>query len=191
MELILASTSRYRRDLLERLGLPFQCLAPGVDELALQALEGRPRALAERLALEKCSAVSCAFPDAAIIGSDQIAVIDGSILGKPGSPAAACAQLGRLQGRTHELITALCVWTKSEIHRHTDVTRLTMRSLGKAEIGRYVEADKPLDCAGAYKFESRGITLFESVETQDPTAITGLPLIALTTLLRSLGLPVP
>jgi septum formation protein len=191
LELILASTSPYRRNLIERLGLPFSSVPPGVDEAVIQAQGDRPRALAERLALEKALAVARSHPEATVIGSDQIALIDGTILGKPGTVAQACAQLDRLEGRTHDLITALCVWSRNQAHRHIDVTRLTMRSLTADEVRRYVDADLPLDCAGAYKIEGRGIVLFERVETQDPTAITGLPLMALTTILRRLGFPVP
>jgi len=176
---------------MERLGLPFQCEPPGVDEDAIAALGGAPRILAEQLAFEKASAVAARFPGATVIGSDQMAVINGQVLGKPGSISAACDQLARLSGQTHELITALCVIQGEQILRHTDITRLLMRRLATEEIERYVAADNPVDCAGAYKIEERGIALFEKLETADPTAITGLPLIALTSILRQLGLPVP
>ncbi len=189
--LILGSTSPYRRALLERLGLPFECVPPGVDESAIAARGDAPRILAERLAFEKAMAVADRFPDATVIGSDQMAVIDGQILGKPGGVSAACSQLALLSGRTHELITALCVIQNGRVIPHTDITRLTMRRLAAQEIQRYVQADQPVDCAGAYKIECLGVTLFERVESADPTAITGLPLMALTSILRELGYSIP
>ena len=189
--LILASTSAYRRTLLQRLGLPFECKPPGVDELALAMPDDLPQILAERLAREKASAVAARYPDATVIGSDQMAVIGSTVLGKPGTVDAACEQLARLSGQTHQLITALCVIQEEQVLLHTDITRLSMRRLTAEEIKRYVAADNPVDCAGAYKIEERGIALFEKLETADPTAITGLPLMALTSILRSLGWCVP
>ena len=192
MMLILASTSVYRRGLLERLGLYFSCVSPGVDETTIaMSANLLPREQAEWLAHQKAQAVAEKFPQATIIGCDQMAVIDGRILGKPGSVDAACGQLALLAGQTHELITALCVVHGSQAYHHTNVTRLTMRPLTSETIVRYVEAERPLDCAGAYKFESAGISLFERVESDDPTAIIGLPLMALTSILLDLGYRIP
>jgi len=193
LELILASTSPYRRALLERLGLTFRCEAPGVDEEAIKRLFPDPIALAQRLALEKAAAIASRFPDAIVIGSDQLATIDGEILGKPATPEKAVAQLERLSGRTHELVTAVCVMRQAagQLREHTDVTRLTMRSLDRDSLARYVALDRPTDCAGSYKIESAGVSLFANIETDDFTAITGLPLIATVRMLAEFGMQVP
>lgn len=191
MAIILASTSTYRRKLLERLGLPFRVLAPGVDEGAFKDQGFEPRELAERLAWAKATSLARDWPEATLIGSDQLVAFEGRILGKPGTLEKAKDQLATLTGRTHELITALAVWHQGQVWTHLDQTRLTMRSLTLEEISRYVEADQPTDCAGSYKLEERGIALFDQIETEDHSAITGLPLIALTTILRRLGFPIP
>jgi septum formation protein len=193
MDLVLASTSPYRRALLERLGIPFRCRPPLVIEEAIKSQSPGldPRSLAERLARAKASSLIDLEPDATLIGSDQLVALDGRILGKPGSIASAEAQLADLAGRTHELITALVVWQHGDIISHIDSAKLTMRPLTTAEIARYVAADHPIDCAGSYKLEARGISLFERIDSADQSAITGLPLIALTTILRGLGYPIP
>jgi septum formation protein len=179
--------------LLERLGIPFRCRAPLLDEeaLAIRSADLGPRALAERLALAKAVSLCVEEPDATLIGGDQLVSFDGRVFGKPGRGEAAVEQLVAMAGRSHDLITSLAVWHDGQTYLHTDVTTLRMRSLGRDEIERYVAADQPLDCAGAYKLEERGIVLFERIESQDHTAITGLPLIALTTILRMLGFPIP
>ncbi len=193
MDLILASTSPYRRALLERLGVPFRSVAPPVDEEALKAeLAGAaPRELAERLAITKAAAIGAIEPDAIVIGGDQLVALDGSILGKPGTVERAVAQLEAMSGRSHLLITALAVRHGEKSYAHTDVTTLTLRPLTPDQIRRYVEADRPLDCAGSYKLEARGIALFERIESDDHSAIVGMPLIALTTILRTLGFEIP
>ncbi|MEC8651954.1 MAG: nucleoside triphosphate pyrophosphatase [Planctomycetota bacterium] len=185
--LILARTSEYRRALLEQLGQPFEAAAPGVDESIAKAAGGPPRQIVELLALQKAEAVSAYQPEAVVIGSDQAAVLDGEILGKPGSEANAAAQLQRLSGRQHQLITAVAIVHPGGMARFTDVTNLVMRRLEDREIASYVRRDQPLDCAGSYKFESHGEALFERVETRDKTAIMGLPLARLRTTLRALG----
>lgn len=190
-ELILASTSPYRRELLTRLGIPFRCEAPVCDEEAIKAEGHAPRELAERLATLKAQSLAGRYPEAILIGSDQLASGPAGILGKPGTRAAALAQLESLSGRTHELITALAVWRDGRLWTHTDVARLTMRALTRAELERYVDADRPFDCAGSYKLEARGIALFERIDAADYTAIVGLPLMALAGQLRKLGLEVP
>lgn len=189
--IVLASTSRYRRALLERLGIPFDAAAPACDEEALKDPALAPQELAEHLAAAKALSLADDHPQAIIIGSDQVADLEGEILGKPGSPAAAVAQLQQMRGRPHRLITAMALWHCGRLHRHTDVTTLHMRPLDDAALERYVAADDPVDCAGAYKLEARGIALFERIESADHSAITGLPLIALVTLLRDLGVAVP
>ncbi|MFO0903580.1 MAG: nucleoside triphosphate pyrophosphatase [Pirellulales bacterium] len=187
LDLLLASTSPYRRALLARLGLPFRVRAPLCDEESLKAAALSPRELAEHLAFAKADSLAWQEPQATIIGSDQLATFDGRILGKPGSFDAAVEQLLSMSGRPHQLITAFVVLHQAVARRHTDVATLQMRRLTRAEIERYVAADQPFDCAGAYKLEERGITLFERIESADHSAITGLPLIALTTTLRELG----
>lgn len=190
-DLVLASTSPYRRALLERLGVPFRMVPPRVDEDAIKGVGLPPGELAERLALAKAMSVGAAEPNATIIGSDQVVSFGGQALGKPGTPQQAVEMLLALAGRVHELLTAVAVWHGGQITAHIDRTVLHMRKLGREEVERYVAADRPLDCAGAYKIEARGIALFEYVESDDHTAITGLPLIALTTVLRRLGYQVP
>jgi septum formation protein len=190
-DLVLASTSRYRRALLERLGVPFRCWAPRVDEGALKTGNLDPRSLAERLATAKAESLICVEPDATVIGGDQLVSFAGQVFGKPEGAECAIDQLAAMAGRSHDLITALAVRHEGRTILHTDVTTLHMRPLTRAEIARYVAADRPLDCAGAYKLEERGIALFERIDTADYTAITGLPLIAVTTILRSLGFAIP
>ncbi|MBL8826146.1 MAG: septum formation protein Maf [Planctomycetaceae bacterium] len=189
--IILASTSRYRRQLVKRLGVPFDCVAPLVDEELLKDPRLAPLELARHLARAKARSVAELHPDAIVIGSDQLAVIDEQVLGKPGSRARAIEQLTQLAGRAHRLITAMSVWHRGVEHDHVDVTTLTMRDLTPVELARYVDADEPFDCAGSYKLEARGIALFASIETADHTAITGLPLIALVSMLRDFGVSVP
>ena len=191
MDLVLASTSPYRRELLGRLGVPFRWRAPLVDEEALKRDDLGPRALAERLALAKATSLCAEEPRATLIGGDQLVSCAGRILGKPGSVEHAVEQLLTLSGRAHELITALVVWHQGRTLVHTDVTTLWLRPLGREEIGRYVVADRPLDCAGSYKLEARGITLFERIDSHDHSAISGVPLIALTSILRELGYRIP
>lgn len=192
MKLILASTSRYRRELLERLRVPFDCEPPGVDE---QALPGeRPRALSHRLATEKAQAVAQRHPDALVIGSDQAASLDGaSIIGKPGSHERAVEQLRAASGQTLMFHTSMAVLQQSSgfADSITIDTRVRFRRLSDLDIETYLRAEQPYDCAGAAKCEGLGISLLEAIEGGDPTALIGLPLIALCTMLRAAGLTVP
>ncbi len=187
LDLLLASTSSYRRELLSRLGIPFRARAPLVDEESLKRPEWSPQEMAERLAFAKADSLVLEERGATIIGSDQLVEFDGRILGKPGTAEAAIDQLCSLSGRVHRLITAVVVLHGSQAFRHTDITTLHMRPLPRPELEQYVQADRPLDCAGSYKLEQRGITLFERIDSADHSAITGLPLIALTTILRDIG----
>lgn len=191
MDLILASTSPYRRALLERLGITFRCVAPAVAEAAIKDLESSPRAIARRLARLKAHAVAADSPEAVVIGGDQVVSLDGHPVGKPGDAEHAVEQLSAMSGRAHELITAVSVVHPFGECDHTDVSTLWMRPLRRAEIERYVAADRPYDCAGSYKLEQRGIVLFERIESDDHSAVTGLPLLALTTILRGLGFAIP
>jgi septum formation protein len=190
--LVLASTSPYRRQLIERLGVPCSFVAPSCDEEALKDERLQPAALAQHLARAKAQSVATRWPEAHILGSDQLIELDGEILGKPGSAERALAQLTQLSGRAHRLITAYAlVCPGGALIEHTDLHVLHMRVLTHAELTRYVSADQPLDCAGSYKIEARGIALFERIEAADSSAIMGLPLIALTSTLRAQGFVVP
>jgi septum formation protein len=194
--LILASTSIYRRELLARLRLPFSCSAPGVEE-SRDAGE-RPLALAVRLARAKAAAVALQQPDAWVVGSDQVAVRDdGSagelILGKPGTEAACFEQLRSCSGRTLSFITAVAVVRHNgrSVHEFVDTTQVRFRTLDDNAIERYVALETPLDCAGGFKSEGLGITLCESIDSVDPSALIGLPLIRLSSVLRSVGFDLP
>jgi len=190
MPLILASTSRYRRELLERLGLPFNIARPEVDESPL-AGETAPD-LARRLARAKASAIAAQHPEATIIGSDQVAALGSEFLGKPGTRENALAQLSALSGRQAVFHTAVCLLRGGEPPCEAmDTTVLRFRKLTAAEIERYVDAEQPLDCAGSFKSERLGIALLERIETIDPTALVGLPLLALSGLLREKGFALP
>ena len=187
-ELILASTSRYRRELLERLRLPFRALSPGTDETPRPGES--PAALSERLALAKARALSERFPDAVVIGADQVADVDGVAIGKPGDHERAVEQLRAMSGRTIVFQTALAVVRAAT--GFADVRRVPVpvrfRTLGDTEIEFYLRAEQPYDCAGSAKCETLGIALLEAIESDDPTALVGLPLITTCALLRAAGL---
>lgn len=190
MQLILASTSRYRRELLSRLGLEFDCQPPEVEETRFDSES--VAAMTQRLALAKATAVAELFPTAWVIGSDQSASLDGQALGKPGSAERAAEQLLACSGRQIVFHTALSLVRHGEPPlQHLDATRVSFRSLQRAEVERYVEIEQPLDCAGSFKCEGLGISLFDAIENRDPSALTGLPLIALSGLLRQVGFNVP
>lgn len=193
MDLILASTSPYRKALIERLGVPFRCVDPGVDEsiLKTELAGGPPRGLAEALALAKAAAVAAQDPAAVVIGGDQVVAFAGQILGKPGTDERAVAQLAAMAGRSHELITAMVVIAAGRTYRATAVATLHLRPLSLEAIRRYVAVDHPADCAGSYKLEAGGIALFDRIEAADHSAITGVPLIALTSILIELGFAIP
>lgn len=187
--LVLASTSPYRRELLGRLRLPFEAARPEVEETALPGEP--PEALAVRLAAAKATTVAAAHPDARVIGSDQVADFGGSALGKPGSREAAITQLAAMSGHTVAFRTAVAVAAGGKVTTALDTTLVRFRRLASEEIERYVDLEQPFDCAGSFKSEGLGISLFEAIETSDPTALIGLPLIATLRLLREAGLPLP
>lgn len=192
MGLVLASTSPYRRQLLDRLGLPFEQRSPRFDESLLSGMaHPRPAELARRLATEKVNSLVPECPRETIIGGDQVVEVDGRVLSKPGTAERALNQLSELSGRSHRIATAVAVWHEGRLITHVDMTTLTMRALDRDALSRYVEADMPLDCSGSYKLESRGVALFDRIETADYTAIIGMPLIALTSILRSVGFSIP
>ena len=186
--LILASTSRYRRELLGRLHLPFEALAPEVDETSLAG--ETPAAMASRLAWAKARAVSVLHPQAVVIGSDQVCDLFGQALGKPGDHANASAQLRRLSGQTAVFQTAVAVVCQASGYaaQALAAVRVVFRDLADAEIERYLLLDTPYDCAGSAKSEALGIALLASIESDDPTALVGLPLIRTLRLLRQAGI---
>ena len=189
--LILASSSRYRRELLGRLGVAFDCVAPQVDETP--AAGEAPRALALRLARAKANWVAQARPQALVIGSDQVLELDGQPQGKPGTHARAVAQLRQLSGRTVAFHTALAVCCRARSFERSDVAQVTVRfrELTSAEIERYLQAERPYDCAGSARSEGLGIALLDRMDSDDPTALIGLPLIRTAALLRAAGLAIP
>ena len=184
--LILASSSAYRRSLLERLGLPFEVMVPDVDETPHPGES--PDATALRLALAKAHAVGARAPGSLVIGSDQVATLDGEQIGKPGSHAAALAQLQKMRGRRVVFHTALCLWDGREAQLDNVQTFVTFRDLPDHELDAYLRIEQPYDCAGSAKNEGLGIAILERIDSSDPTALTGLPLIALTGMLRQAGI---
>ncbi|MGN2247376.1 Maf family protein [Frateuria sp. GZRR35] len=189
--LVLGSTSRYRAELLRRLVPQFEQRPPGTDETLAPCETPADGAL--RLAIAKAEGAARGLGQALVIGSDQIAELDGCALGKPGSIEGARAQLGDCAGREVRFHTGLCLLDTRGGRRHThlDTTRVRFRPLTSEEIARYVEREMPLDCAGSFKCEGLGISLFERIDNSDPTALVGLPLIALARLLREAGFAIP
>jgi septum formation protein len=191
--LILASSSKYRKELLSRLHVPFEVLVPSIDETPDPGEE--PEATALRLAHQKAAAVAAQIPAALVIGSDQVATLDGEQIGKPGSHANALKQLQKMRGRRVIFHTALCLWdgrtagTEQAPQLENVQTFVTFRDLPDHELDAYLRIEQPYDCAGSAKNEGLGIAIIEKIESADPTALTGLPLIALTTMLRRTGYP--
>ena len=190
-QLILASGSRYRRELLQRLGLAFECWAPDVDETAPSG--EAPRETAIRLARAKAGAAAIRYPQAWIIGSDQVAEDGGRPIGKPGTVEAARQQLRSMRGRVIHFHTALCVATPggARLHKELVSTEVAFRRLTDLEIDRYLEKEPALDCAGSAKSEGLGIALLDRLSGDDPTALIGLPLIVLSAILRAEGFDLP
>ena len=190
--LVLGSTSRYRRELMERLHIPFEVASPDVDE-SPRASE-LPRELALRLALEKARAVARLHPQAVVIGSDQVADLHGTALGKPGTHARALAQLQRMRGQTVVFQTAVAVVCAATGFEQVDLAPVKVRfrsledGLGDAEIESYLRAEQPYDCAGAAKSEGLGIALLAAIDSDDPTALVGLPLIRTCRMIRAAGI---
>ncbi|RLB44506.1 MAG: septum formation protein Maf [Deltaproteobacteria bacterium] len=192
MKLVLASASTYRKALLDRLGVPFETVPHGVDETVPGPVGESVRERSARLALKKTESVHKLYPEAFVLGSDQIVDLDGDVLSKPGDAATARAQLARLSGRTHRLSTAVClIYPNGTMFEHVDVHRLTMRPLSNAALRRYVDVDEPLDCAGSYKIEAQGIALFSKIDGVDHTAIVGLPLLIVAEWLARAGFELP
>lgn len=188
---LLASTSRYRQAQLATLGLAFEAVDPAVDEAPVHRQGLEPLELTRVLAVAKARAVWSRRPDAVVIGADQVPEVDGTALHKPITVERACAQLAALAGRTHRLVTSVCVIDAlGQEHVETQVVSLTMRPLSREQVARYVARDMPLDCGGSYRFEALGAALFERVTGDDPTSIVGLPLLSVARLLERSGVPV-
>ena len=187
--LILASSSAYRRELLGRLRLPFEAIAPHIDETPLP--DEAPQDTALRLAREKAAAIARLHPGALVIGSDQVATLDGTQIGKPGDHARALDQLRTMRGRRVVFHTALCLWDGRTGSCEVENVQVfvTFRDLPDAELDAYLHIEQPYDCAGSAKNEGLGIALLERIDSSDPSALTGLPLIALTGMLRRAGMP--
>jgi septum formation protein len=189
LPLILASTSPYRKELLQKLNLPFQSQAPICDEDFYKKDIHDPVKLASVLAEQK--ALSLATKQNCVIGGDQVAALGNEILGKPKSFEKACEQLEKMQGKTHRLITAICVICQEKKYPILDITEIKMRALSREQIEAYVHLDNPLDCAGSYKIEKSGMILMDEIKSQDFSAIQGIPLIELVKLLTKLGYDIP
>ena len=185
--LVLASTSRFRKTVLEKLGVPFEVHAPHVDESIHRG--ETPSALVERLACEKAAAAALHYPNALIIGSDQVAVIDGQIVGKPGNHENAVNQLQRASGQTVKFYTGLCLLNSANknIQSSVETFDVVFRTLNDQQIENYVRAEKPYNSAGSFKSEGLGIVLFERLQGDDPNALIGLPLIRLVRMLEAEG----
>lgn len=195
MKIIIASTSPYRAQQLRDLGLRFTAVAPQFDEEAYKAQSPRlsPKILAKRLAYEKAMSVARALsraPEAIVIGADQVVSMTGQILGKPGSHKKAMRMLAKMQGRSHKLITSVCVVyvTRGKItaQQHVDIVKIKMRQLTQRQISHYVRRDRPYDCAGGYRFEKGGLALVEKMALRDPSSLIGLPIIELTRMLSKI-----
>jgi len=189
-KLVLASTSPYRKELLQKLQLDFATANPSIDESALP--DEAPEQLVARLAESKARAVADQFQNALIIGSDQVAVVDGKIVGKPGDHARAVAQLKRASGKRVSFLTGLCVYNTLSQRSQVDVVPFSVifRHLTDAQIEKYLQREQPYNCAGSFKSEGLGIALFERLEGDDPNTLIGLPLIRLIKMLESEGYPV-
>ena len=187
--LVLASSSRYRAELLTRLAVPFIAQAPAIDESPEPA--ETPANLAQRLAVEKAKTMQDLYPDRWVLGSDQVPSLDGKVLGKPGSRDNAIEQLEAFSGKSVIFYTAIALLGGHRALTALDTTIVRFRPLGRDEIERYVDAEPAYDCAGSFKVEGLGITLFNAIETRDTTALVGLPLIATRALLAQAGFALP
>jgi len=187
-QLILASSSPFRKAILEKLGLPFEVLSPQLDETP-QAHESAEQ-LVQRLAQSKAIAAALSHPEALIIGSDQVAIIDGRILGKPGDHNQAVAQLRQVSGKTVTFLTGLCLYNAASKQAQIEVVpfRVVFRDLSEQQIENYLQAEKPYNCAGSFKSEGLGIALFERLEGDDPNTLIGLPLLRLVRMLENEGI---
>lgn len=192
MQVVLASTSKFRKAQLEQLGIQFEAVAPACDEEQLKKENAHLTAeeMVQFLSRTKAQSLKSRYPDAIIIGSDQSAIIDGQRLGKPHTRSKNIEDLKKLAGREHTLATGLCMLKTDQLMEHTDFTQLLMHPLTEQEIAAYVDYEKAFECAGGYKIEGRGLALFESVESRDHSSIIGLPMMTVVKTLRAWGYPV-
>lgn len=188
-QIILASTSPFRKQLLEKLQLPFETANPKLDETPLT--NETVVDMVQRLSRQKAQVVASQYPDAIVIGSDQSATFNGKAIGKPHTHANAIKQLQQFSGHTIEFVTGLAVVKGTETHQAIDITRVQFRQLSDTEIEHYLRLETPYQCAGSFKSEGLGITLFEEIQSKDPNALIGLPLIELTSLLKQCGIALP
>ena len=190
MQIILGSTSPYRKELLGRLGLAFESAAPDIDETRLT--DEMPQALVARLAEEKAKAVAENYADSLIIGSDQVAVLNNEVLGKPGNHEKAASQLEKASGETVTFYTGLCLYNTATKNLQLDVVpfNVVFRKLTRDQIEQYLKAEQPYNCAGSFKSEGLGVVLFERLEGEDPSALIGLPLIRLCRMLEQEGVKI-
>jgi septum formation protein len=191
MKIILASTSKYRAQLVEKLGLAFECIKPLVDEEIIKSIliseNASPLEMAETLSKQKGTSLQSIYPNDIIISGDQLVNFHGKIIGKPGSKEKAYEQLKLMNNNTHELVTATTLIFDGKVLHNNNITKMKMKNLTDAEIRAYVELDSPIDCAGSIKIESYGISLFEKVDSTDFSAIQGLPLIWISNTIKGLG----
>ena len=190
-QIILASTSIYRKQQLERLNISFLALSPNVDEEALKIEMPNPVHLSRELALLKARNISSLYDDAVVIGGDQVATIDQAILSKPGTKERAFEQLQSLAGKEHELVTSVAIIADGQEYINTSIAKMKMRQLTGEQIARYINNDAPLYSCGSYRLEALGISLFEHIECDDYTAIIGIPLMWTARTLSKIGVPVP
>lgn len=191
MKIILASTSKYRAELIQKLGLHFETVKPLTDEEMVKNLllaeNASPLEIAETLSKQKGQSIAALYPHDIIISGDQLVHFNGKIIGKPGTKARAIEQLMMMNNSSHELITSTTLTTNEKTFHNNNITKMKMKNLTEAEIKAYVELDYPIDCAGSIKIESFGISLFEKIESSDFSAIQGLPLIWISNTIKGLG----
>lgn len=190
MKVILASSSEYRKQQLQQLGIAFKSIKPAIDEQSLKDYNLSPCEFTLKLGLEKAKSLVAEHPEAIIIGSDQVAHFNNEYLEKSKTHNEACEKLLKLQNNTHKLYTSLVIVTPNNTYEHVDVTELKMRPLTEEQISNYVKKDQTLNCAGGYKFEQSGQFLFEYINTKDPSSIIGLPMLKLTTILIENGVKI-
>lgn len=191
MKIILASKSPYRKKLLERLGINFECVSSEFDESTIKQRLNCPVEISKQLSKAKALTIKDQYKDCIIIGSDQVCALGDELLSKPKTFDKGLTQLSKMQGRSHRLITSYYLYSPNQCFEHTNVTTLKMKSLSENQIKKYLNSDNPIDCAGSYKLELQGISLMESIDTEDSTAIIGLPLIQLGHDLNKLGICIP
>jgi len=191
LPLILASTSQYRQNLLQQIALEYEARPPLLDEEAVKdsLKKLNPVELASELAYLKAKSIEDL--NRCILGGDQLVSYKGQVLGKPRTESKAIEMLSTLQGETHQLITSICLLNSGKIYKYTDIAQMKMKTLKQAQIERYIKKDRPLECAGSYKIESLGITLFDEIDCQDFSAIQGIPLMKLTSMLQNCGYEIP